>query len=246
MVSTWNWMKLMFHSTSPSRKKQFLLNLNVAFDHFRQQKLKKLVYFLTTSVCFTPECSSKNQTLQWCGDAAWKYPVFLAQIGLCTEPRHHSQQTCFKKAKFAQDHPTYAGRMVQAGCGLVQTTFTRPISVTMRGFTSSNLLKPPWILPLGFPWGRWQPEPGPCCSDPAQRARSAGWTSRKPFPRSIGGRDGKVLWGMTEVGGKLPRGMRGQGGADSRGLQKTPITPSLAPMKAQPRQKEETNLHLGL
>lgn len=57
-------MKLMFHATSPSGKKQFLLNLNVSFDYFQRQKLKMLVYFLTTSVHFTPEYSSKSQTLQ--------------------------------------------------------------------------------------------------------------------------------------------------------------------------------------
>ena len=84
---------------------------------------------------------------------------------------------------FAQDHPMHAGRTVQAGRGLVQATTARPISVTMRGFTSSGLPKQPRRVPLGSPWGfgRWQPQLGPHCSDPAP-SQVCGLSWQKAIP----------------------------------------------------------------
>lgn len=129
---------------------------------------------------------------------------FWLGLALCTKTRHHSRQTCFTKAVFAQDHPTCAGRTVQAGCGQVQATTAHPISITMRGFTRSGLPKQPWRVPLGCPWGfsRWQRQPGPRCSDPApSQVCGLSWQKAIPlFCRMEGGmgtcHEG---WGDREV-----------------------------------------------
>lgn len=133
----------MFHATCSSGKNKvsfFKKNLNVAFENFQWQNVKTLLYFMTTDCFFHFRVTARARPCNGVEIQLGNPLDFWLNLSLCTKPRHHSQQICFKKVMCAQAHPRRVGRKDQAGCGLLQSSTAHPISMAMRGLTS-------WVSP---------------------------------------------------------------------------------------------------